>query len=164
MVIKVLKRHPLEEAARLLIAIGLVLIIFSWMFGIYFSVFTGKLTVFIVPFVFTCVSLLLSLMILYRYELFEKYPYLMNLPSLFYRIKDRKGMDNRSIAFSMIFTVHSLVIAFIGFLSVLLTISIGFSINKAAPSQLLYVYLATIVILIVSVLFLYRRIYIKFSK
>ncbi len=164
MVIKVLKRHPLEEAARLLIAIGLVLIIFSWMFGIYFSVFTGKLTVFIVPFVFTCVSLLLSLMILYRYELFEKYPYLMNLPSLFYRIKDRKGMDNRSVAFSMIFTVHSLVIAFIGFLSVLLTISIGFSINKAAPSQFLYVYLATIVILIVLVLFLYRRIYIKFSK
>ncbi|MCL5423763.1 MAG: hypothetical protein M1385_01610 [Candidatus Marsarchaeota archaeon] len=164
MAIRVLKRYPLEDAARLLIAIGLVLIIFSWMFGIYFSVLTGKVTVFIVPFIFTCVSILLSLMILYRYELFEKYPYIMNLPSLFYRIKDRKGVDNKSIAFSMIFTVHSLVIAFIGFLSVLLTFSVGFSINKTATSQLLYVYLATIVILIISVLFLYRRIYIKFSK
>ncbi len=164
MAIKSLKRHPLEDAARLLIAIGLVLLIFSWMFGIYFSVYTGKATVFIAPFIFTCVSLLLSLMILYRYELFEKYPYLMNLPSLFYRIKDRKGTDNKSIAFSMIFTVHSLVIAFIGFLSVLLTISIGSNINKTAASQFLYIYLATIAILIISVLFLYRRIYIKFAK
>ena len=103
-------------------------------------------------------------MLRYRYALFERYPYLMNLPSLFYRIEDKKGKENRSRAFSMIFTVHSLVLAFMGFLSLLLTISIGSSIKSSAESPFLYAYLGTVVVLVIAVLLLYRRIYIKFSK
>jgi hypothetical protein len=64
----------------------------------------------------------------------------------------------------MIFTVHSLVLAFMGFLSLLLTISIGSSIKSSAESPFLYAYLGTVVVLVVAVLLLYRRIYIKFSK
>ena len=160
-----LKRYGLEGIAKVLVAVGLLLVLFSWMLGAYYFGITGKVT-FIVPFIFTCVLAVLLLFIRYRYTLFEKYPYLMNLPSLFYRIQDKKGSNsNQSIAFSMIFTVHALVIAFLGILSVVLTTSIGSSIKSSGTSwALLYVYLALIAILVVSVLYQYRRIYIKFAK
>ena len=88
----------------------------------------------------------------------------MNLPSLFYRIREKNGVDNRSVAFSMIFTVHALVIAFLELLSLVLTISIEYGVQRSSTSPFLYVYLAIIAILIVSVLLQYRRIYIKFAK
>ncbi|MEM3020344.1 MAG: hypothetical protein QW194_03400 [Candidatus Micrarchaeaceae archaeon] len=113
---------------------------------------------------FTLISILLLLIIRYRYTLFEKYPYLMNLPSLFYRIGDKEGNDNQSIAFSMIFTVHGLVIAFMGLLSLVLTISIGYSVHAKVASPFLYAYLAIVAVLVVSVLLQYRRIYIRFAK
>ena len=163
---KMLKRYGLEGAAKILIAIGLLLVLVSWIVSVYYLGITGKV-LFIVPFIFTCVSVILLLVIKYRYTLFEKYPYLMNLPSMFYRIGQQKGQksaNNQSIAFSMIFTVHSLVIAVIGFLSVLLTFSIASSVRGNAASPFLYVYLATALIMAVSVLFLYRRIYMRFVK
>ena len=132
---RTLKRYRLEGAAKILIAIGLLLILFAWFAGVYYFGITGKITLFIVPLIFTCVSAVLLLMIRYRYTLFEKYPYLMNLPSLFYRIGGRKGTNNQSIAFSMIFTVHALVIAVIGFLSLLLTVTIGSSIKGSAETH-----------------------------
>ena len=159
-----LKRYGLEGAAKILIAAGLLLVLFSWLTGAYYFGITGKATLFIVPFIFTCVLAVLLLIIGYRYTLFEKYPYLMNLPSLFYRIKEKKGTDNQSIAFSMIFTVHALVIAFLGLLSLVLAISIGSSIKSNAASPFMYAYLAIVAILVVSVLLQYRRIYIRFRK
>ena len=164
MAVRSLKRYGLEGMAKALIAVGLLLVLFSWFVGIYYFGISGKAVLFIVPFIFTCVSALLLLVIKYRYTLFEKYPYLMNLPSLFYRIKERKGTNNKSIAFSMIFTVHALVIAFLGLLSLILAISIGSSVKGNAASPLLYVYFAIIAILIVSVLLQYRRIYVRFSS
>ncbi len=161
---KELKRYGLEGAAKTLIAIGTLLILFSWITVAYYFNQSGRAVLFIVPFIFTCVLILLLLIIKYRYTLFEKYPYLMNLPSLFYRIKSKKGSDNQSIAFSMIFTVHALVIAFMGLLSIILTISISFSTNAGRASPFLYAYLAIIAVLIVSVLLQYRRIYLKLSK
>ena len=138
---------------------------FTWFAGVYYFGITGKVTLFIVPFVFTCVSALLLLIIRYRYTLFERYPYLMNLPSLFYRIGGQKDTGRQSSVFRMIFTVHALVVAVIGFLGLILTISIGTSIDRgAAAYPFLYVYLATVAVLIVSVLLLYRRIYIRFAK
>lgn len=64
----------------------------------------------------------------------------------------------------MIFTVHTFVIAVIGFLSLILTVSVGSSIKSSAASPLLYVYLGTAVILGIAVLLQYRRIYIRFAK
>ena len=150
-----LKRYRLEGIAKMLIAIGLLLVLLSWILGAYYYgiTATSKTALFIVPFIFTCVLAVLLLMIRYRYALFEKYPYLMNLPSIFYRIGDgKKGLDNQSRAFSMIFTVHALVIAFLGLLSMVLTFVIGSSIKSSVASPFLYVYLTIIAILIVSVL------------
>lgn len=162
---RMLKRYGLEGVAKALIAIGFLLIILSWIVGVYYFGIVGKTTLFIVPFVFTCVLAILLLIVIYRYTLFEKYPYLMNLPSIFYRIGDgKKGPDKQSKAFSMIFTVHALVIAFLGLLSLVLAISIGYSIKSSSASPFLYVYLAIVAILVVSVLFQYRRIYMKFVK
>ncbi len=161
---KTLKRYGLESAARILIATGVLLVLFSWIAGTYYYGSTGSVASLIVPFVFTCVLALLLLVIRYRYTLFEEYPYLMNLPSLFYRIRDKDGTNNQSLAFSMIFTVHALAVAFLGLLSLVLTISIGFSIKRSSASPLLYVYLVIITVLVVSVLLQYRRIYIRFSK
>ncbi|MHB1830232.1 MAG: hypothetical protein ACYCO0_02470 [Candidatus Micrarchaeaceae archaeon] len=161
---RTLKKYGLESVAKILIAIGLLLVLISWFAGIYYFGFIGKVKLFIVPFIFTCVLALLLLIIRYRYTLFEKYPYLMNLPSLFYRIGEQKGSNNQSIAFSMIFTVHAFVIAAIGFFSLLLTIAIGSSIKSSSTSPFLYVYLATLAILCVAVLLQYRRIYIRFVK
>jgi cytochrome c biogenesis factor len=162
---KVLKRYGLEKIARILIIIGIILVISSWIIGVYYSGISSKgVVIFIVPFIFSCVLALLLLIIKYRYTLFEKYPYLMNLPSLFYRIKEKRNTDNKSIAFNMIFTVHALVILFIGLLSVVLTISIGSSIKSNGPSPFLYSYLIIVAILIVSVLLQYRKIYLRFSK
>ena len=161
---KALKRYGLEGAAKLLIVAGFLLVVLSWIAGVHYFGITGKTALFIVPFVFTCVLVVMLLIIRYRYTLFEEYPYLMNLPSLFYRIRERKGTSNQSIAFSMIFTVHALVVAFLGLLSLVLTISIGSSIKGSAASPSLYAYLAIIAILIVSVLFQYRRIYIRFVE
>ncbi len=160
---RMLKRYGLEGAAKALITVGLFLVILSWFTGVYYFGIIGRMTLLVVPFIFTCVLAILLLMIRYRYTLFEKYPYLMNLPSLFYRIREKKGTVNRSVAFSMIFTVHALVIAFLGLLSLVLTISIGYSIQRSSASPFLYVYLAKIAILIVSVLLQYRRIYIRFT-
>ncbi|MDE1824891.1 MAG: hypothetical protein KGH61_00160 [Candidatus Micrarchaeota archaeon] len=166
MATRMLKRYGLEGAAKILIAIGLLLVLFAWVAGVHYFGIIGKVTLFVVPLIFTCVLALLLLVIRYRYTLFEKYPYLMNLPSLFYRIKEQKGKgtNNQSIAFSLIFTVHSLVVAFLGILSVVLTISIGSSIRSGVASPLLYIYLVLIAILGVSVLFQYRRIYVRFVK
>ncbi len=162
---KTLKRYGLEGIAKSLIAIGFLLVIVSWVVGIYYFGTVGMDALFIVPSIFTCVLIVLLLFIRYRYTLFEKYPYLMNLPSLFYRIGAQKGSNNnQSIAFSMIFTVHSLVIAFLGLLSLILTITIGSSIQSGSASPFLYLYLIIIGILGISVLIQYRRIYIRFVK
>ncbi len=162
---RTLKRYGLEGAAKALIAIGLLLTILSWIAGFYYFGIVGKTVLFIVPFTFTCILAILLLAIRYRYTLFEKYPYLMNLPSIFYRIgAGKKGPDNQSKAFSMIFTVHALVIAFLGLLSLVLAISIGSGIKGSQASPFLYAYLAIIAILVVSVLVQYRRIYIRFAK
>ena len=162
---RVLKRYGLESLAKALIAIGSLFVLFAWIAGFYYSTVTGnKITIFIVPLIFTFVLAVLLLIIRYRYTLFEDYPYLMNLPSLFYRIKDQKGKDNRGIAFSMIFTVHALIIAFMGLLSLILTITIGSSVKSGGASPYLYLYLVIIGVLGLSVLLQYRRIYIKFAK
>lgn len=161
---RALKRYRLEGAAKILIAIGLLLLLFAWIVGIYYYGSIGRITLFIVPFIFTCVVAMLLLVIRYRYTLFEKYPYVMNLPSLFYSIGGGKDNNKQSIAFSMIFTVHAIVIAFTGLLSLVLTLSVGSGIKSSAASPFLYMYLAIIAILVVSVLLQYRRIYIKFAK
>ncbi len=159
-----LKRYGLESAAKILIVIGLLLVLSSWFVGIYYFGFVSKMALFIAPLIFTCILAVLILIIQYRYTLFEKYPYLMNLPSLFYRIDKQKSKSNQSIAFSMIFTVHALVVAFLGLLSLVLTISIGSSIQTGSSSPFIYIYIAVIAILLASILLQYRRIYIKFSK
>ena len=165
MVSMALKRYGLEGIAKIFIAAGLILVLLSWIAGWHYYMISGKVGLFIVPLVFTCVAALLLLIIRYRYTIFRNYPYLMNLPSILYRIKDKRGASNQSIAFSMIFTVHALVIVFLGLLSLVLTISIGSSIRSSGMSWIfLYVYLAIIAILIVSVFLQYRRIYMKFVK
>ncbi len=157
---RTLKRYGLESAARVFIAIGLLLILSSWILGAYYFSSTGGISPFIAPFIFTCVAAGVLLVIRYRYTLFEKYPYLLNLPSIFYRIGGRQNdAKKQSIAFSMIYTVHSLVMAFIGFMSLLLTVTIA-----SRYTATLYVYLIVVAILIVSVFLLYRRIYIRLSN
>lgn len=157
---RTLKRYGLEESAKMLIAVGLIFNLFSWLVAAHYVGAGYKLTLFIVPFTFTCVSILILIAIRYRYVLFEKYPYLVNLPSIFYRIGEGKnGKNKQSIAFSMIFTVHTLVLAVMGLMSLLLT----FSISSRSPSFLI-LYLAAVAILIVAVLLQYRRIYLKLSK
>ena len=160
---RILKRYGLENGARALIYTGLLLIFISWLVGGYYFAHVGKGALLITPVVFSAVTALLLIVIRYRYILFERYPYLMNLPSIFYRIGKRGG-DKQSIAFSMIFTVHALVVAVIGFMSLLLTISIGFSVHNRIASPFLYLYFGTAIVLVISVLLLYRRIYIKFVE
>jgi hypothetical protein len=99
---RVLKRYGLEGIAKIFIAIGFLLVLCSWIAGFYYLGITGIASL-IVPFIFTCVLAVLLLLIRYRYTMFEKYPYFMNLPSIFYRIGDQKnGKNKQSIAFSMI--------------------------------------------------------------
>ncbi len=161
-----LKRYGLERGARALIVIGLLFNLFAWIIAIYyFGLLGNKVRLLIVPFVFTCVSAIFLLVIHYRYTLFEKYPYLINLPSIFYRIGQQKNAGNKqSMAFSMIFTVHSLVLAVMGLMGLLLTVSIGYSMYSSTVSPFLYLYIATAVILVAAVLLQYRRIYVRLSK
>lgn len=163
---RALKRYGLEGLAKALMAAGLLFNLFSWIAAAYYFGLGGsRMSLFIVPFVFTCVSALSLLVIRYRYTLFEKYPYLMNLPSIFYRLGEGKSGESRqSIAFNMIFTVHALVLAVVGFMAFLLTISIGYGEQSHAVSPFLYLYLITVVVLIAAVLIQYRRIYLKLSK
>jgi hypothetical protein len=162
---RMLKRYGLEGGAKVLIAVGLLFNLFAWLIAAYyFGLSGGKITLFIVPFISTCVSALLLLVIRYRYTLFEKYPYLINLPSLFYHIGEQRGASKQSTAFSMIFTVHALMLAAVGLMSLLLTVSIGYSEQSNTVSPFLYSYLVTVAILIVAVFLQYRRIYIRFSK
>ncbi len=67
---RTLKRYGLEGVAKALIAIGLLLVLLSWALGAYYFGITGKLALFIAPLVFTLVSILLLLIIRYRYTLF----------------------------------------------------------------------------------------------
>ena len=163
---KTLKRYGIEGIAKALIALGALLVLVSWSAALYYSGITNFGTMlFIIPLIFTCVLAIMLLLIRYRYEIFERYPYLMNLPSMFYHIGDKKdGKAKQSLAFSMIFTVHALVIAFMGLLSLVLTISVGTGIKGSHASPFLYAYLAIVAILIISVLLQYRRIYIKFGR
>lgn len=161
-----LKRYGLEKVAKALIAIGLLFNLSAWVVAAYyFSITAGSKALLIIPFLFTCISAIALLVIYYRYTLFEKYPYLMNLPSIFYRIGGGKnGASKQSQAFSMIFTVHALVIAMLGLMGLVLTFTVGSSIKSNAASPFLYVYLAIVAILIAAVFLQYRRIYVRFMK
>ncbi len=162
---KMLKRYGLERVAKILIGLGLLFNLFSWVAGFYYFGITNSISLFIIPPIFTLILIVLILVIRYRYTLFEKYPYLMNLPSLFYRIGQQKNSNNQSVAFSMIFTVHSLIVAFLGLVSLFLTIEIGSSILTAhAASSFLYLYFAFLAIMFLSVILQYRRIYIRLAK
>ena len=163
MAAKNLKRYGLEKGAKILIAIGLLLILISWILAVYYinvnQIAKDRLALLLIPLIFTAVAAILLLVIKYRYTIFERYPYLMNLPSIIYRIGGGKDTKKQSIAFNMIFTVHSLVLTFLGLLSILLTLSIGS--NAKTSSPFFYSYFVVIAVLIISVFLIYRRIYIK---
>ncbi len=160
-----LKRYGLEGVAKALIALGLLFNLSAWLAAAYyFSLSSGRTTLFIAPFIFTCISALGYLVIYYRYTLFEKYPYLMNLPSFFYQLGGRKDTSKQSIAFSMIFTVHALVFYVLGVLSLLLTFTIGYGARSNVASPFLYAYLAVVALLFAAVLLQYRRIYARLAK
>lgn len=162
---RMLKRYGLEGGAKILIFVGLLLDLAAWLAtAYYFGISGGKIALFIVPLIFTLVSALLLLVIRYRYTLFEKYPYLINLPSLFYHLGEQKDTSKQSMAFSMIFTVHALILAGIGLMNLLLTISIGYSEHSNTVSPFIYSYLVVVAVLIAAVFLQYRRIYIRFSK
>ena len=160
---KKLKRYRLEKGAKILIVVGLLLILVSWIMAAYYltvnQIAKDRFALLLIPLVFTAVAATLLLVIKYRYTLFEKYPYLMNLPSIFYHLGERRDTKKQSIAFNMIFTVHSLVLTFLGLLSILLTLSIGS--NAKTSSPFFYSYFVVIAILIISVFLIYRRIYIR---
>lgn len=164
MAVKKLQRYELEKGAKVFIIIGFLLLIISWILAVHYltlnQIAKDRLALLLIPLIFTLVSIILLLVIKYRYTIFERYPYLMNLPSLFYRIG---GKDNKkqSKVFNMIFTVHSLVLTFLGLLSILLTLSIGSAAKVHSP--FFYSYFVVIAFLIISVFLIYRRIYVKFS-
>ena len=163
MAAKNLKRYGLEKGAKVFIVIGLLLILISWILAVYYinvnQIAKDRLALLIIPLIFTAVAAIILLVIKYRYTIFERYPYLMNLPSIIYRIGGGKDTKKQSIAFNMIFTVHSLVLTFLGLLSILLTLSIGS--NAKTSSPFFYSYFVVIAVLIISVFLIYRRIYIK---
>lgn len=166
MAAKNLKRYKLEKGAKILIAIGLLLILISWILAIHYltvnQIAKDRFALLLIPLIFTAVAAVLLLVIKYRYTIFERYPYLMNLPSIIYRIGGGKDTKKQSIAFNMIFTVHSLVLTFIGLLSILLTLSIGSAAKVNSP--FFYSYFVVIAALIISVFLIYRRIYIKLTS
>ena len=163
MAAKNLKRYGLEKGAKVFIVIGLLLILISWILAVYYinvnQIAKDRLALLLIPLIFTAIAAILLLVIKYRYTIFERYPYLMNLPSIIYRIGGGKDTKKQSIAFNMIFTVHSLVLTFLGLLSILLTLSIGS--NAKTSSPFFYSYFVVIAVLIISVFLIYRRIYIK---
>ena len=163
MAAKNLKRYELEKGSKVFIVIGLLLILISWILAIHYltvnQIAKDRLALLLIPLIFTAVAAILLLVIKYRYTIFERYPYLMNLPSIIYRIGGGKDTKKQSIAFNMIFTVHSLVLTFLGLLSILLTLSIGS--NAKTSSPFFYSYFVVIAVLIISVFLIYRRIYIK---
>lgn len=163
---KKLERYNLEKGAKISITVGLLLLLVSWIISLIYvnTALTSKdrLALFLIPSIFTAVDIILLLVIKYRYTLFEKYPYLINLPSVFYHLSEKKSVKKQSIAFNMIFTVHSLVIAFLGLLSILLVLSIGSSSKVNSP--FFYSYFIVIAILVISVLLIYRRIYINLKE
>ena len=158
-----LQRYRLEKGAKVFIVIGLLLILISWILAVYYinvnQIAKDRLALLLIPLIFTAVAAIILLVIKYRYTIFERYPYLMNLPSIIYRIGGGKDTKKQSIAFNMIFTVHSLVLTFLGLLSILLTLSIGS--NAKTSSPFFYSYFVVIAVLIISVFLIYRRIYIK---
>ena len=87
MAVKKLQRYGLEKGAKVLIAAGLLLILISWILAAHYltvnQIAKDKLALLLIPLIFTAVAAILLLVIKYRYTLFEKYPYLMNLPSIF---------------------------------------------------------------------------------
>ncbi len=165
MAAKNLKRYGLEKGAKVFIVIGLLLILISWILAIHYltvnQIAKDRLALLLIPFIFTVIAAILLLVIKYRYTIFERYPYLMNLPSIIYRIGGGKDTKKQSIAFNMIFTVHSLVLTFLGLLSILLTLSIGSAAKVNSP--FFYSYFVVIAFLVISVFLIYRRIYLKFS-
>ena len=165
MAVKKLQRYGLEKGAKVLIAAGLLLILISWILAAHYltvnQIAKDKLALLLIPLIFTAIAAILLLVIKYRYTIFERYPYLMNLPSIIYRIGGGKDTKKQSIAFNMIFTVHSLVLTFLGILSILLTLSIGSAAKVNSP--FFYSYFVVIAFLVISVFLIYRRIYLKFS-
>ena len=166
MAAKNLKKYGLEKGAKVFIVIGLMLILISWILAIHYltvnQIAKDRLALLLIPLIFTAIAAILLLVIKYRYTIFERYPYLMNLPSIIYRIGGGKDTKKQSIAFNMIFTVHSLVLAFLGILSIFLTLSIGS--NAKTSSPFFYSYFVVIAVLIISVFLIYRRIYIKLTS
>jgi hypothetical protein len=106
-----LQRYRLEKGAKVFIVIGLLLILISWILAIHYLTINqtakDRFALLLIPLIFTAVAAILLLVIKYRYTIFERYLYLMNLPSIFYRISGGKDTKKQSIAFNMIFqSIH----------------------------------------------------------
>ena len=84
MAAKNLKRYKLEKGAKVFIVIGLLLILISWILAIHYltvnQIAKDRFALLLIPLIFTAVATILLLVIKYRYTIFERYPYLMNLP------------------------------------------------------------------------------------
>ena len=94
MAAKNLKRYGLEKGAKVFIVIGLLLILISWILAIHYLTINqtakDRLALLLIPLIFTAIAAILLLVIKYKYTIFERYPYLMNLLSIIYRIGGRK--------------------------------------------------------------------------
>ncbi|HUC38818.1 MAG TPA: hypothetical protein VL944_01680 [Candidatus Acidoferrum sp.] len=156
-----LKRYGLEKGAKVLILIGVVLNLAAWIIAAHYAGIMYMAVLFIAPAIFTLVFAITLLVVRYRYTLFEKYPYLINLPSMFYRLG--ANAKTQSKAFTKIYTVHAVVLAVLGVMDVLLTTSIGRS-TVGAGKLSFVLYLIVVAVLIVSVFLLYRRIYMQLKK
>lgn len=177
---RLLKRLELEGASKAIIALALLLTIFAWIIVAYFypslpaivaahygingtsDSYNYKSGLLYLPAIFTAITALLILVIRYRYALFEKYPYFLNLPSFIYHLSMQNDKTKQAVILNKVFTVYTFPLLMISTLNLIFT----FATFSRASTILYFVYAALILIaiMLLAIFSLYRRIYKEFSR
>ncbi len=152
------RHYPLSKVARFVIAlaflINIVALIITWY---YYPEL--KSTILIVPAIFLFVFAIILLLLRFRYTLFERYPYILNLPSFVYRLGMEKNPDVEGQIISRVFSVHAFTALYLSILNLIIT--------SAAATQnssfLLPAILTLVIVFVVTIFSLYRNIYISFA-
>lgn len=125
----------------------------------------SKVDLLYAPIILFAVFALILLILRYRYTLFEKYPYLINLPSFVYVLGSEGDAEVRSKIMGRVFTVYALSTLYLAVLNVIITtVMLHRGASNLYIRFALPMIFATVCVFVITVLLVYRDIYKSFAK
>ncbi len=150
--------YPLSSGARLILLAALIVNVLATL-AFASSYGAARPSLLILPGIFLTVFAVLLLILHFRYDLLERYPYVVNLPAFAYRLGIQKNPKTAGIVINRVFAVHAFASLFLSVLYLLLSTAI----IQQTGQHVLPEVLVLVVVFIAAVFLQYRRIYRSFA-